>query len=41
MIESDAIHSLIVGDYNCSSGSIFFPDFMKFANENNLLTTDF
>jgi exonuclease III len=40
MIESDAIHSLIVGDFNCSPGSRFFPDFMKFANENNLLTTD-
>jgi exonuclease III len=40
MIESDAIHSLIVGDFNCSPGSRFFPDFMKVANENNLLTTD-
>jgi hypothetical protein len=38
MIESDAIDSLIVEDFNCSPGSRLFPDLMKFANENNLLT---
>ena len=40
ILESDAIHTLIMGDFNCSPGSRFFPDFAKFAVDNNLLTSD-
>jgi len=40
MYESDAIHTLIVGDYNCSPGSRFFNEFVSFAGDNNLITTD-
>jgi hypothetical protein len=29
-----------MGDFNCSPGSRFFPDFAKFAVDNNLLTSD-
>lgn len=40
ILDSDAIHTLIVGDFNCSTGSKFFPDFVKFSVDNNLLTSD-
>ena len=40
LLDSDAIHALIVGDFNCSPGSKFFPDFAKFSEDNNLITTD-
>jgi exonuclease III len=40
ILESDAIHTLIAGDFNCSPGSRFFPEFSSFAIENNLITSD-
>ena len=40
ILDSDAIHTLIVGDFNCSPGSKFFPDFSKFSAENNLVASD-
>lgn len=40
IVESDAIHTLIVGDFNCSPGSRFFSEFASFATDNNLITTD-
>lgn len=40
IVESDAIHTLIAGDFNCSPGSRFFNDFNSFASDNNLITTD-
>ena len=38
--ESDGIHILIAGDFNCGPGSKFFSEFCSFANENNLVTSD-
>ena len=40
ILESDAIHTLIMGDFNCSPSSRFFPEFAKFAVDNKLLTSD-
>jgi len=40
IVDTDAVHTLIVGDFNCSPGSRFFTDFISFANDNNLITTD-
>jgi len=40
IVDTDAVHTLIVGDFNCSPGSRFFSDFVSFANDNNLITTD-
>ena len=40
IVESDALHTIIAGDFNCSSGSRFFNDFTSFARDNNLITTD-
>ena len=40
ILESDTIHTLIVGDFTCSPGSRFFPEFAKFATENYLFTSD-
>jgi len=40
IVESDVIHTQIVGDFNCSPGSKFVNDFTSFASDNNLITTD-
>lgn len=40
ILDTEAIHTLIVGDFNCSPGSKFFPEFVKFSVDNNLLTSD-
>lgn len=40
ILDSDTVHTLIVGDFNCSPGSRFFPDFIKFSRDNKLLTSD-
>jgi len=40
ILDTEVIHTLIVGDFNCSSGSKFFPEFVKFSVDNNLLTSD-
>jgi len=33
ILDTEAIHTLIVGDFNCSPGSKFFPQFVKFYVE--------
>lgn len=40
IVDSDAIHTVISGDFNCSPGSRFFGDFASFASDNNLITSD-
>ena len=40
VVDSDVIHTIIAGDFNCSPGSRFFKEFTNFAAENNLVTTD-
>ena len=40
IIESDAIHTIIAGDFNCEQGSRFFPLLDKFAADNGLIMSD-
>jgi exonuclease III len=40
IIDSDTVHTLIAGDFNCGLGSRFYPEFMQFANDNNLVCSD-
>jgi len=40
MVESDNIHVLIAGDFNCSPGSRFFGEFKSFSDDNNLSMSD-
>jgi len=40
IVDSEAAHILIVGDFNCSPGSRFFNDFIDFANDNNFIVSD-
>lgn len=40
ILETDAIHTVIAGDFNCSPDSRFFAEFTKFAIDNNLVTAD-
>ena len=37
MHDSDNIHTLIAGDFNCSPGSRFFDEFKSFCNDNNMV----
>jgi len=39
-LDTEGIHTLIVSDFNCSPGSKFFSEFVKFSVDNNLLTSD-
>ena len=40
VVDSDAVHVLIVGDFNCSPVSRFFKDFIEFADDNNFMVSD-
>ena len=40
LIETDAIYTIIAGDFNCQEGSRFFVEFSEFASENNLIKSD-
>ena len=40
MTDSNTIHTLIAGDFNCSPGSRFFGDFKNFVDDNNLVVSD-
>ena len=40
ILDANAIHTIIAGDFNCGPGSKFFNEFIKFADENNLITSD-
>ena len=39
-IETDAIYTIIAGDFNCQEGSRFFVEFSEFASENNSIKSD-
>jgi Endonuclease/Exonuclease/phosphatase family len=38
--ESEAVHTIVAGDFNCQPGSRFFGHFLQLANECSLLTSD-
>ena len=40
LLDTEAIHTLSVGDFNCSPGSKFFPEFVTFPIDNHLSTSD-
>jgi len=40
IVQSDALHTVIAGDFNCGTGSRFFPLLNNFANENGLVMSD-
>jgi len=40
VVDNEAAHVLIVGDFNCSPGSRFFNDFIDFADDNNFIVSD-
>ena len=40
MVDSETIHTLIAGDFNCSPGSRFFNEFISFSDDNNMITSD-
>ena len=40
IVQSDAIHTIIAGDFNCGTVSRFFPLLNNFANENGLVMSD-
>ena len=40
MYDSDIIHTLIAGDFNCSPGSRFFDEFKSFCDDNNMVVSD-
>lgn len=40
IVDSDAAHTVIAGDFNCSPNSRFFAEFINFANDNDLLMAD-
>jgi len=40
MIDSETIHTLIAGDFNCSPGSRFFNEFVSFSDDNNMIMSD-
>jgi exonuclease III len=40
MVDTDAAHTVIAGDFNCSPGSRFFNEYVSFAVDNNLVMSD-
>ena len=40
IVDIDAVHTIIAGDFNCVPNSRFYTEFANFADENNLVTTD-
>jgi len=40
MVESDAVNTVIAGDFNCSNESKFFPLSDSFLQENGLIVSD-
>jgi hypothetical protein len=40
IVDTDAVHTVIAGDFNCSPGSRFFNDYITFAVDNNLILSD-
>ena len=39
--DSDSLHTIVAGDFNCCLRSRFFPEFTGFAADNNLALSDF
>ena len=37
IVDSNSVHIVIAGDFNCSIGSRFFGEFTEFVNDNNLV----
>jgi len=40
IVDSNAIHTVIAGDFNCSPGSRFFGEFTQFSIDHGLVTSD-
>jgi len=40
VVDSDSLHTIIAGDFNCCPGSRFFPEFTEFAADNKLVLSD-
>ena len=40
IVETDAIQTIIAGDFNCQEGSRFYNEFSNLATENNLIKSD-
>ena len=40
MVDTDAVHTIIAGDFNCSPGSRFYKEYVAFAADNNLIKSD-
>lgn len=40
IIDSDAVHTIIAGDFNCDRGSRFYSEFLQFAADTNLVLSD-
>ena len=38
--DSDSLHTIVAGDFNCCPGSRFFPEFTGVAADNNLVLSD-
>ena len=41
VIDTDAVHTIIAGDFNCSYRSEFYYEFANFANDNNFGLADY
>lgn len=40
IVDTDAVHTVIAGDFNCGPSSRFFAEFVNFAWDNNLVMSD-
>ena len=40
ILDSDSLHTIIAGDFNCCPDSRFFPEFTGFADDNSLVLSD-
>jgi exonuclease III len=40
MLDAEAIHTVIAGDFNCSPGSRFFTKYADFASDNSMIMSD-
>ena len=38
--DSNSVHLIVAGDFNCQNGSRFYPSFLNLASENNLVHSD-
>jgi len=40
IVDSNAVHTVVAGDFNCSVGSRFFTEFKEFVADNNFVASD-